>query len=822
MSLLQRERTGAGDPSLEPLEALIEEARARQRRRRKAAASVTLVLGLVGSLLVLTLGGPPRRTRSPLGTSGVKRPILTAGASAGSAAASSAWAAPGRLSGVSCNGPRCVAVGDSNESSGSPGTSGLKAVARVLYSSDAGRRWSPGELPGGLDDLAAVECTSGARCIAVGRTVGSASTTYGVIVASSDGGQVWVKDRVPADTVPLTTLSCPSALVCVAAGDPASPTGIGVARPEEIVSVVTFDAGRTWRKAILPADVAGLGSVSCAGSGCLATGTAKVAPHSGPYATGASLVLASSDGGLRWHKVANPVVIDPVTRQPVHLSTPESVACTNAGHCILAGTVDGSYQSAALVTPDGGTSWQLTSGWLAQTPASPSPEAPVVMTCPTTTRCVAIADYVTIPGGVELVSDDGGSSWRVVSSINLAGVANSLLSARALSCPSPRACVVVGTGLSGWMFAATSTDGGASWVGSSLPVPLAGLRAVSCWSTKGCMAVGSISTLQGVAVVTLDAGRHWSLRELPPGTPSLYAVSCPGAGACIAMSGGPGGLVGPYHVVALSTTDAGAHWHVATVAASGSVPALACTGATTCWAVGATSGFSPLAEVTRDGGRTWRAVPVARAVTGLVAVTCTDPSRCLALSTDTVHNGVDLGSFVLRLVGTSGTASWQVVAHLPLAWRLQGITCTTPKRCLIAAVSATGSAPNWRGRILGSTDGGAHWRLLARSPDNYQALDAISCPTPGPCIGVGSGPPSSGAGIVSSGGANGSWIARVIPSGIGNLYAIACTSPEHCVAVGTRPGSAAALETLDGGRSWSASRLPAFVLANASRIDASF
>ena len=53
--------------------------------------------------------------------------------------------------------------------------------------------------------------------------------------------------------MPLSTLSCPSALVCVAAGDPASPTGTGVARPDEVVSVVTFDAGRTWRKAILPA-----------------------------------------------------------------------------------------------------------------------------------------------------------------------------------------------------------------------------------------------------------------------------------------------------------------------------------------------------------------------------------------------------------------------------------------------------------------------------------------------------------------------------------------------------------------------------------------
>lgn len=376
MSLLQRERTGAGDPSLEALEALIEEARARQRRRRKAAASVTLVFALVGSLLVLTLGGPPRRTRSPLGTSSVKRPLTTAVASAGSPAASSAWAAPGRLSGVSCIGRRCVAVGDSNESSGSPGTSGVKAVARVLYSSDAGRLWSPGKLPGGLDDLAAVECTSGARCIAVGRTVGSASTTYGVIVASSDGGRVWVKEQAPHATVPLSTLSCPSALICVAAGDPASPAGTGVARPDEIVSALTFDAGRTWRKAILPASVAGLGSVSCAGSGCLATGTAKVAPHSGPYATGATLVLATSDGGLRRHKVANPGVIDPVTRQPVHLSTPESVACTAAGHCILAGTVDGSYQSAALVTADGGTSWHLASGWLAQTPDHRGPRLP--------------------------------------------------------------------------------------------------------------------------------------------------------------------------------------------------------------------------------------------------------------------------------------------------------------------------------------------------------------------------------------------------------------------------------------------------------------
>jgi len=807
-------------------QALFEEARRRRRRRRRWWSAAVLVAAVVALVVAqIEAGGPTGAPPSRVGGSRTGRVTATKTASTPPAYPATGWTTPGILSGVSCTGSMCVTVGYSGAEAGSgpgPRISGSHGTAHILTSTDGGARWVVGSVPAGVTDATAVTCAGATSCVAVGQGTGG-STDGAVALVSVDAGASWTRSTVPRSTLPLAAVSCPSTSDCAAvAGWPTN----AAPGPPGTDAVFSTDGGRTWTAAPLPAAVAALATVSCTPGGfCLAGGTGP-----GTTANGNTppVLVASTDGGARWSSVPVPTGYFDLG----HLETTieiGTVLCTTGEHCLLTGLLNGTKSGDAFFTNDGGATWSESAGW--ESAGGEGPGIPSSISCPSSTTCVAVAMSFSFETATVLVSDDGGASWHDAS--DTAGdpysgngtPGDSFATLSALTCVSSSACVVVGQNQRGWLYAATTADGGATWTPSPVPVPVGALDGVSCWSATACLAVGSSPADVGVALTTKDGGAHWTDVPLPAGTPPLDAVSCAGTGRCVAVGQDP---VSSSPAVALSTGDGGEVWDTAPLPAGTAVATLDCATPSVCW-VGGTSGgiFGPayLAE-SSDGGHSWQPSALPTGLPGIAGLSCSGPDDCLAVTADAdlVADPVK-GSAVIRLVGTTEGGRWQRVGTIPPVWAPTGVgdtisatpqslQCTGAGDCLLATADERGAAPSWRGRVLATTDDGLHWTVTGKSPDDYQALDAIACPGGDSCVGVGSGPPNQGAGVIATSAAGTHPAVVAIPGGVGNLYGVTCPSAARCVAVGTAVGSAAVLVTADGGRTWRPASLPPWLAAS--------
>jgi hypothetical protein len=800
----------------------ISQAGRHRRRRRRFSWSA----GVVTTLAVLLVGAQAVTGSSPVGAArqgarssgdGLTSTRVTTRAQA---YASTKWATPALLSGVSCTGSTCVAVGTSGASAGNGSeTSPTGGMGQVLTSRTGGATWVPGSVPAGVRDLVDVICVTESDCIAVGQGTGG-STHSAVALLSENAGASWEEPTVPGSTLPLDAVSCQSAVVCAAIGEwpvAASRGSAGMA------AVFSTDGGRTWSAAGIPPAIAGLSTISCTSSGfCLAGGEG----FGTDAATGnvPQVIVASSDGGARWSQVAVPTgyFLLGHVRSSITIS---SIHCTTGAQCILTGLFAGTKSGDAFFTTNGGSSWEEAPGW--QSATGDGPGAPSSVSCPSPTICLAVAMDFSFPQANLLISHDGGASWSPLvgpsgqtHGSGPAEIQESFLSLVALSCPSFSDCVVVGQGQSDWLFAAATSDAGTTWSPSQIPVPLGGLHGVSCWNARACLAVGISATRYGAALSTTDGGSVWRSLPVPPGMPPLAAVACPAPRQCIAV--GSNWLTS--QSLSVSTDDAGTTWRSTPFAAGTVVSALACPTPTACWVAGASGGpfGRGFLAFSHDSGRTWRRATLPAGVPGIAALSCTAPSHCLAVSSDAEGaSAAQQGVVVLRLFADAPIGRWQRVGTIgPLLAPLGPgdstagspdlLSCRSSSRCLLATVARLGPAPAWRGRVVATTDGGRTWKVAGRSPDNYQGLAGIACPRTDECIGVGGGAPNRGAGIITTSGTGAAPAVQAIPNGVGNLYGITCTSDQRCITVGTSVGAAALLVTNDHGQTWDPVILPAW------------
>lgn len=412
--------------------------------------------------------------------------------------------------GISCTARGfCVAVGQDGA---------------VLTSANGGASWT-GRAPGTRNMLYAVSCPTSNLCVAVGEE--------GTILTSTDGGTTWTS-RTSGTDFDIYSVACPSTSVCVAVGG--------------TTILVSSNGGASWSRGDQPAGAyASLQSVTCsAANACLAVG-------------GDGAVLASTDGGKHWASRSSGTSSDLYA-----VTCPTSTACMAVGQD---GTVD--------VSADGGSTWRSHSAGTAQSLYGVS--------CPTPGLCLATGTAGTI-----LVSTDGGATWqgRAASRTtdNLWGVAcltakdclvgsmdgvlvstdagmtwpgdtaglDAMLSG--VSCPSPIACVAVGSVVdkttdSSVGAVLTSADGGASWT-SRRPGTAKTLAAVSCASANVCTAVGD----NGIVLTSSDGGATWTTRQPGDKPYSLYGVSCPNPAFCVAVGGSA------FDAVVLQTKNGGVTW----------------------------------------------------------------------------------------------------------------------------------------------------------------------------------------------------------------------------------------------------------------------
>ncbi len=496
--------------------------------------------------------------------------------------------AQGGLSDISCSSPTsCAAVGQ------------VSYDGPMLLGHWDGTSWSLEEMNSGatsLSDLASVSCASPSVCAAVGYDIG-----YGlynkVPLAVRWDGRGWSVQKtanvgVGIDST-LTGVSCASATACTAVGLS------GVTTLAEHWNGARWSFEQTVNPTV--ATNGDLRGVSCASR----TSCTTVGFYSNPAGGGG--MLAERWTGTRWSIQPTP---SPAGASDTSLS---AVSCFLSTAC----TAVGSDSIGALVERWSGTSWSIQS--------APKPYgALAAVSCASMTACIAVANHSDTPiaapdpgslsmrvagadrigSGLPVAERWDGKRWSIQRFPKPAGATD--LGLVAISCATPRACMVVGwyVGTHGRATLVERWDG-ARWSIQSAPNPTGGLAigltGVSCSSSTACTAVGSYYTPAVRTALPLAArwnGTRWSIQQVSKqagGTDNTLAgVSCTSNGSCTAVGSYYSNAAG--HEVTLVERWSGRWWSIQPTATGGFLSGVSCASPSACTAVGAYNTGTTLVE----------------------------------------------------------------------------------------------------------------------------------------------------------------------------------------------------------------------------------
>jgi trimeric autotransporter adhesin len=372
-------------------------------------------------------------------SSGTSRPLLALRTDAGASwtfpasitqpTTTPAFSSNGNLSGASCNGLTCIAVGQYRDSSGT----GRPLLA---LSTDAGASWTfptsitqPTTTPAfsSNGNLSGASC-NGSTCIAVGQYRDSSAITHPLLALSTDAGASWTFPT--SITQPTTTpafsnfgtfsgASC-NGSTCIAVG---SYHDAAVPRP---LLAVSTDAGASWtfpssitQPITTPAfnSLGGLSGASCNGTTCIAVGQ-----YEDTSITTRPLLALSTDAGASW---TFPTSITQTTTTPAFNSGGGlSGASCNGTTCIAAGRYeDSSFTTRPLLalSTDAGASWTFPTS-ITQPTTTPAFNDDGILngaSCNSST-CISLGQYRDSSGtGRPLLalSTDAGASWTFPTSI---------------------------------------------------------------------------------------------------------------------------------------------------------------------------------------------------------------------------------------------------------------------------------------------------------------------------------------------------------------------------------------------------------------------
>jgi hypothetical protein len=283
------------------------------------------------------------------------------------------------------------------------------------------------------------------------------------------------------------------------------------------------------------------------------------------------------------------------------------------------------------------------SGWIIQRTPQVSPTAASrfsAVSCTASTACTAVGHQGDLTGGQTLAERWDGTSWTIQPT---AAVSGSLVDLAGVSCPSPLVCVAVGKGPGGGGPLAEHWDG-TTWTTKPTPNPRptdadSFFGGVSCTSSSACIAVG-VSVNHASAnppgqISTLAErwdGTAWTIQPTPNpgGSGSLRAVSCTSASSCFAVGfSGAGGLAAHWD---------GATWTPQATPSPGrfaSLSGVSCTSDTACTAVGSyLDGTRLVTLAERWNGSTWtvQATPSpGQFANELKSVSCSSATSCTAV-----------------------------------------------------------------------------------------------------------------------------------------------------------------------------------------------
>jgi photosystem II stability/assembly factor-like uncharacterized protein len=301
--------------------------------------------------------------------------------------------------------------------------------------------------------------------------------------------------------------------------------------------------------------------------------------------------------------------------------------CVTKSVCYAAATVNG--VNVTERTSDGGATWHR----LAALPGHRTLSLDSGLTCPTTQMCAGVTGRLDLA-----VTSDSGARWTIESLAGLPGASGAAIDE--VACATAGNCVAHLRGATSGAFAYTG-DGGRTWAAAA-PVPGSappGLWYLRCDPGGRCIGLAPTGTDTDGGLSALrsaDGGRTWMVSWARTPAASIALMSCGTALSCTFMSDSG---------ASATTADGGAAWrdHPAQRGWPDVATSISCPAANVCYvALAQSTGTSgpgytrPAVEVTRDGGRTWTAVPLS-AVNGsglaiVYPLSCPSAGGCLGVA----------------------------------------------------------------------------------------------------------------------------------------------------------------------------------------------
>jgi photosystem II stability/assembly factor-like uncharacterized protein len=292
----------------------------------------------------------------------------------------------------------------------------------------------------------------------------------------------------------------------------------------------------------------------------------------------------------------------------------------------------------------------------------------------------------------------------------------------------------------------------------------------------------------GTILMTSDGGAQWSAQQ--SGTKrDLGGVAFADRSHGWIVGGSHSNVEAPISLV-LSTTDAGVNWNQTTIGrAGGYLTAVTCADTTHIWTGGSGPGIASAAVIhaSSDGGTTWTEQYSGPTVKGrgdfIYDLTFADSTHGWA----TTYSGRVLAT-------TDGGAHWVEQTTLSADAMAMGATCTDTLHCWVV-----GQGPKSPRLLVATSDGGTSWHREP-VPEQLGSTDAIWSDQARRLYlgGAGTSPPGAGAICTSSDG-GATWQPG---SGIpGQVSAIAGDGSEHLWAINID----SIVVSTDGGATWTTS-----------------
>jgi hypothetical protein len=322
----------------------------------------------------------------------------------------------------------------------------------------------------------------------------------------------------PVPDAALYAVSCPTTSTCVAGGDYTDTSG-------DQQALLMVESGGSWKaaQAPLPTNAGGnpkaaVYAVSCpTASECMAGGT-----YTDNNGDAQGLLLLWSGGG--WTATEAPQPANASAASPPSTQV-DGVSCPAVSECLAVGQyASAGYYQGWLLSWSGG-SWSTSEAPLPGNAASIPDPMLTGVSCPSTSECVAIGDYIptnSVPAQGVVLTWTGGSWTPQELAVTTSQLGTGFFSS--LACPTTSACLSVG-GDGAMLLSATNGSWAMTEEGTSY------LYGVSCLTASECAVSGlGVADDGGWSALQLWSAGNWTSITTP--VPANAASTTPPTQVC--------------------------------------------------------------------------------------------------------------------------------------------------------------------------------------------------------------------------------------------------------------------------------------------------